>query len=82
MLAVAGIGLLGAKSEGAEAWGADEESLEKDLHGAALVYMRLAALAADGNFEAQFGDRFLAVAAVTTEPPDIEVRMISTGKAD
>ena len=80
MLALAGSCLFSALSQGPEAWGTDVRTFEKDVCGAVLAYSHLAALAADKEFEAKCGDHVLALAEITTEPPDVTIRVIRSGK--
>ena len=82
MLALAGICVAGAMSQGPEAWGTDRRTFERDTYGAVLAYSMLAFLTMDEEFEAKYGDHVLALAEVTTATPNITMRVIHSGKAN
>jgi hypothetical protein len=52
------------------------------MYGAVLAYCRLAFTAADNEFEATYGDHVLALAEVTTEAPNIIMKVIRSAKAN
>jgi hypothetical protein len=69
MLALAGICLAGAMSQGPKAWGTDRRTFERNTYGAVQAYCMLTVLTLDEEFEAKYGDHVLAFAEVTTEAP-------------
>jgi hypothetical protein len=73
MLMLAGFCLFAAMSQGPEAWLADPETYERDLRGALESYRQLAEDAADGEFGPRHGHRFLGVARLEGEPPEVTV---------